>query len=163
MHLVCDRSKNTVNILIKNWLDVCIGALVYWAVGFALTFGDASPTFSRFIGTSYFFFYDMPGKKWCVVTFDFSCVFGNLALPKWVVIINRYKKEKKVTKYVTLAKNREIKVYRVRTTVGLIIPDQSERTEKKSNELLELLWVAQSFLNFFKSKFIKKKKFSSEP
>ncbi len=22
------RSKNTVNILIKNWLDMCIGALV---------------------------------------------------------------------------------------------------------------------------------------
>jgi len=56
------RSKNTVNILIKNWLDVCLGALVYWASGFALTFGDSSPAFSRFIGTSYFFFHDMPGK-----------------------------------------------------------------------------------------------------
>ena len=52
------RSKNTVNILIKNWLDMCIGALVYWAVGFALTFGDS---FGRFLGTSYFFFASMPG------------------------------------------------------------------------------------------------------
>ena len=24
------RSKNTVNILIKNWLDLCIGAVVFW-------------------------------------------------------------------------------------------------------------------------------------
>ena len=54
------RSKNTVNILIKNWLDMCIGALVYWAVGFALTFGDS---FGRILGTSYFFFYSMPGLK----------------------------------------------------------------------------------------------------
>ena len=54
------RSKNTVNILIKNWLDMCIGALVYWAVGFALTFGNS---FGRFLGTSYFFFVSMPGNK----------------------------------------------------------------------------------------------------
>ena len=55
------RSKNTVNILIKNWLDMCIAALVYWAVGFALTFG---PSYGRFMGTSYFFFNGMPGKYW---------------------------------------------------------------------------------------------------
>ena len=52
------RSKNTVNILIKNWLDMCIGALVYWAVGFALTFG---PDCGRFMGSDYFFFNHMPG------------------------------------------------------------------------------------------------------
>ena len=34
------RSKNTVNILLKNWLDLCIGAIVFWAVGFALMNGD---------------------------------------------------------------------------------------------------------------------------
>ena len=58
--LTC-RSKNTVNILIKNWLDMCIGALVYWAVGFGLTFGESTPGLERIMGTSYFFFYDMPG------------------------------------------------------------------------------------------------------
>jgi Amt family ammonium transporter len=56
------RSKNTVNILIKNWLDMCIGALVYWAVGFGLSFGKSSPGISGFMGTSYFFFYDMPSE-----------------------------------------------------------------------------------------------------
>ena len=34
------RSKNTVNILIKNWLDMCLGAIVYWALGFGLTWGE---------------------------------------------------------------------------------------------------------------------------
>ena len=56
------RSKNTVNILIKNWLDMCIGALVYWAIGFAITFGGSSPLLSPFMGTSYFFFIGMPSK-----------------------------------------------------------------------------------------------------
>ena len=34
------RSKNTVNILIKNWLDLCIGAVVFWeeAVSSAVSF-----------------------------------------------------------------------------------------------------------------------------
>ena len=35
-----NRSKNTVNILIKNWLDMCLGAIVYWALGFGLTWGE---------------------------------------------------------------------------------------------------------------------------
>ena len=48
--------------MIKNWLDVCIGALVYWATGFAFTFGESVHPVSRVVGTSYFFFYDMPGK-----------------------------------------------------------------------------------------------------
>ena len=60
--LYIHRSKNTVNILIKNWLDMCIGALVYWAVGFGLTFGDSPPLLSPFMGTSYFFFFKMPGN-----------------------------------------------------------------------------------------------------
>ena len=45
---------------------MCIGALVYWAVGFALTFGDS---FGRIVGTSYFFFYSMPGLKFFFVVF----------------------------------------------------------------------------------------------
>ena len=45
------RSKNTVNILIKNWLDTCLGAIVYWALGFGLTWGDGG---NSFCGTSHF-------------------------------------------------------------------------------------------------------------
>lgn len=29
-----------MNILIKNWLDMCLGAIVYWALGFGLTWGE---------------------------------------------------------------------------------------------------------------------------
>ncbi len=80
------RSKNTVNILIKNWLDMCIGALVYWAVGFAITFGGSTPTLSPVMGTSYFFFIDMPAYKLSKWFFQFvfaataaTLVSGSLA------------------------------------------------------------------------------------
>ena len=49
-----------MNILIKNWLDMCIGAMVYWAVGFAITFGKSRPGIAYFMGTSYYFFHEMP-------------------------------------------------------------------------------------------------------
>ena len=59
-YFIIYRSKNTVNILIKNWLDMCIAALVYWAVGFGLTFGNSPPLLAPFMGSSYFFFFNMP-------------------------------------------------------------------------------------------------------
>ena len=39
--LVClqPRSKNTVNILIKNMLDAFIGGVFYWAIGWGLAYG----------------------------------------------------------------------------------------------------------------------------
>ena len=36
------RSKNVVNILMKNILDLSFGAIAYWAVGFGLAYGTAS-------------------------------------------------------------------------------------------------------------------------
>lgn len=45
------RSKNTVNILMKNLMDFCMGTLSFWAVGYALMYGDGTP----FIGLSGFF------------------------------------------------------------------------------------------------------------
>lgn len=47
------RAKNSVNVLMKNFLDMCVGACIYWAVGYALMFG-ANPT--GWIGTSEFMF-----------------------------------------------------------------------------------------------------------
>ena len=52
------RAKNTKNILLKNTLDACIGAVLFWAFGFAFAFGgkgDALP----FIGGNYFFLMDI--------------------------------------------------------------------------------------------------------
>lgn len=33
------RSKNTVNVLMKNYMDACLGGLVFWLIGFGLMFG----------------------------------------------------------------------------------------------------------------------------
>ena len=43
------RTKNVVNILMKNVLDVSLGAVAYWGVGFALAYG-ASETAGDFFG-----------------------------------------------------------------------------------------------------------------
>ena len=45
------RSKNAVNILMKNILTISIGGIVYFAVGYAIMFGD---TASGLIGTTGF-------------------------------------------------------------------------------------------------------------
>jgi Amt family ammonium transporter len=46
------RAKNATNITMKNVMDFCFGAIVYWAVGWGLMYGD---DFNGFIGTSQFF------------------------------------------------------------------------------------------------------------
>ncbi|HEY7773868.1 MAG TPA: ammonium transporter [Marinagarivorans sp.] len=37
------RAKNCVNVMIKNFMDVCLGSIIFWAIGFGLMFG-ANPT-----------------------------------------------------------------------------------------------------------------------
>lgn len=37
---VC-RAKNSINIVMKNYLDFCIGSIVYLFIGFAIQFGDS--------------------------------------------------------------------------------------------------------------------------
>ena len=46
------RQKNAVNILAKNLIVFAVATLAYWAVGYALMYGDGNP----FIGLSGFFF-----------------------------------------------------------------------------------------------------------
>ncbi|MEZ7949429.1 MAG: hypothetical protein QMC07_02555, partial [Flavobacteriaceae bacterium] len=36
------RSKNAVNIAMKNILDICVGSLTYWLVGYSLMYGDTT-------------------------------------------------------------------------------------------------------------------------
>lgn len=45
------RAKNVINILMKNLMDVSLGSLAFWAVGFGLMFG----TSSGWLGTDGFF------------------------------------------------------------------------------------------------------------
>ncbi|HLC26935.1 MAG TPA: ammonium transporter [bacterium] len=39
------RAKNTVNIMMKNFLDFCMSSLAYWAIGFGLMFGNGNALF----------------------------------------------------------------------------------------------------------------------
>lgn len=50
------RSKNTVNILIKNILDAFIGGVSYWAIGWGLAYGGGG---NPFCGGSEFFGYHL--------------------------------------------------------------------------------------------------------
>ena len=36
------RSKNAVNIAMKNFLDICVGSLSFWFVGYSLMYGESS-------------------------------------------------------------------------------------------------------------------------
>lgn len=69
------RSKNTVNILMKNLLDFSIGSLVYWAIGFGIMFGT-NPT--GWFGTDGFFFSDFAknADKWVFAFWMFQVVFA---------------------------------------------------------------------------------------
>ncbi|RMX43326.1 putative ammonium transporter 1 isoform X1 [Pocillopora verrucosa] len=62
------RSKNTTNILIKNFLDVFIGAVAYWLFGYAFAFGVES---NGFIGHKFFALADLPADKYSHWFFHF--------------------------------------------------------------------------------------------
>nr|WP_261132695.1 ammonium transporter [Bacillus sp. Marseille-Q3570] len=46
------RAKNALNILMKNFLTMALGALIYFAIGYGIMFGDS---LSGLVGSSYFF------------------------------------------------------------------------------------------------------------
>ena len=49
------RAKNAQNILLKNLLDACVGALGFWATGYAFAYGQSGSDKNPFIGNNYFF------------------------------------------------------------------------------------------------------------
>lgn len=69
-------AKNTTNILFKNLLDACVGALSFYAIGYAFAYGDpnkedaiptsdsTNATENGFIGTSNFFLTAEDGKTY---------------------------------------------------------------------------------------------------
>ncbi|MDZ7693408.1 MAG: hypothetical protein U5K69_20205 [Balneolaceae bacterium] len=72
------RSKNAVNIIMKNFMDVGAGGLVFFAVGFALMFGT---TAGGWIGTDGFFLSGIEGQDqtWTWAFFIFQAVFAATA------------------------------------------------------------------------------------
>jgi len=59
------RSKNNVNVAVKNLTDFCVSSMVFWAVGFGLMFGASN---AGWFGTSSFFV-DHTGGDWSFSTF----------------------------------------------------------------------------------------------
>lgn len=57
------RSKNTVNILMKNVMDFCMGTLAFWAIGYAFMYGGTPAgipeVVGQFIGLDGFFLIGM--------------------------------------------------------------------------------------------------------
>ena len=65
------RSKNSVNIVMKNFMDVSVGAVSYWAFGFALAYGGT--TLGGFLAYGNFF---LEGDA---ITYFFQVVFAATA------------------------------------------------------------------------------------
>lgn len=61
------RSKNTVNVLMKNYMDACLGGLVFWIVGFGLMFGVNQ---SGWLGTSHFLPNQLDDWHWNLLFFQ---------------------------------------------------------------------------------------------
>lgn len=72
------RSKNAVNIIMKNYMDVGMGALVFFAVGFGIMFGTSA---NGWIGTDGFFLTGIEGQNetWIWAFFLFQAVFAATA------------------------------------------------------------------------------------
>ena len=61
------RSKNTVNVLMKNYMDACIGGLVFWLVGFGLMFGINT---TGWFGWSHFIPNELDDWHWTLMFFQ---------------------------------------------------------------------------------------------
>jgi Amt family ammonium transporter len=59
------RSKNNVNVAVKNLVDFCVSSIVFWAIGFGLMFGAS---YGGWFGVSNFLF-NHTGGDWGFTTF----------------------------------------------------------------------------------------------
>ena len=73
------RSKNTINILMKNILDGCVGALSFWAVGWAFAYGvDGDGEAGGFIGLGNFFLHDFTDYASWIFQFAFAATAATI-------------------------------------------------------------------------------------
>lgn len=61
------RSKNALNVVMKNYMDVCFGSLIFWALGYGIMFGLNS---SGWFGTDGFFLNSAEGSTWGFMLFQ---------------------------------------------------------------------------------------------
>ena len=60
------RSKNAINVIMKNYTDMCFGALIFWGVGYGIMFGSSEGYF----GTDSFFMTEATPWDFSVMMFQ---------------------------------------------------------------------------------------------
>nr|XP_022334652.1 putative ammonium transporter 3 [Crassostrea virginica] len=93
----CISSKNEVNIMVKNLVDVVFGGLSYWMFGFGLSFGTSDYS-NPFCGIGYFFV-DTTDDQMGIVfaTFVFQMSFATTAT---TIVSGAMAERTKLTAYV---------------------------------------------------------------
>ncbi|HWH75488.1 MAG TPA: ammonium transporter [Methylibium sp.] len=61
------RAKNAINVIMKNYCDMCFGAIAFWALGFGLMFGTNA---SGWIGLSHFLPHGLPEADYGMLFFQ---------------------------------------------------------------------------------------------
>ncbi|QEG20245.1 ammonium transporter [Mariniblastus fucicola] len=69
------RSKNAINVIMKNYTDMCFGALVFWAVGYGIMFGTTTDGWGLF-GTDGFM---AEGEPWDYMVMMYQMMFAATA------------------------------------------------------------------------------------
>lgn len=70
------RAKNSINIVMKNFLDFCISTVAFLLVGFALMFGKS---WNGWVGTDGFWLSDLPADSSLWAFWFFQVVFAGTA------------------------------------------------------------------------------------
>ncbi len=68
------RAKNSINVIMKNYSDLCVGIIVFWGFGYGLMFGVNE---SGYFGTSGFFPSNMDNSGY--ITFAYQVMFAATA------------------------------------------------------------------------------------
>ncbi len=89
------RSKNSINVAVKNLVDFCLSSALFWVGGFALMFG---PTVAGLVGTEGFFF-NGPLTPNQLTFFLFQLVFCGTAV---TIISGAVAERMKFTGYVSV-------------------------------------------------------------
>jgi Amt family ammonium transporter len=61
------RAKNTVNVIMKNYCDMCFGAVAFWLVGYGLMFGANA---TGWLGTNAFALHGVPESEYGTLFFQ---------------------------------------------------------------------------------------------
>lgn len=71
------RSKNSINVAIKNLMDLCVSGAVFWCFGYALMFG---PSWQGWLGWGEFFFGHASREPLEIAFFLFQMMFCGTAI-----------------------------------------------------------------------------------